>query len=223
MPVRLEVAPELTAVLHARAIEIVNIDVLPANQLLRTFCDQVATDAASRCTSSQWEQQCQEVRQMLRFGKFKASGRSKPAQEYLLRCATTDGHLPTINGPVDLLNAVSLSCNLPISLLSLAKCSEDLWIDRAKTGDQFVFNSAGQTIELVDLITTFDRSSQPMRPVGTPIKDSMAGKIESSDRHLVAIIYSPNNSSAQQRCSRAVDQLADGMKSYCGAADTFRV
>ncbi len=223
MAVRIEVAADLQAVLHVGAVEIVSIDVQPANDALQSFCDQVAASAATESQNEHWEKQCQEVRQMLRFGKFKASGRSKPAQEYLLRCATTDGKLPVINGPVDLLNAVSLSCNLPISLLSISKCSENLWIERAKAGEQFVFNSVGQVIELADLITTYDRSSQPPRPVGTPIKDSMAGKIESTDNHLIAIIYAPNNPAAIERCNRAVELLADGMKSYCGAAETIRL
>ncbi|MFO0940695.1 MAG: hypothetical protein U0930_08000 [Pirellulales bacterium] len=223
MSVRIEVAADLQSVLHLGAVEIVNIDVQPASEALRTFCDQVAVGAVAESQNEQWEKQCQEVRQMLRFGKFKASGRSKPAQEYLLRCAVTDGKLPVINGPVDLLNAVSLSCNLPISLLSISKCSEELWIDRAKAGEQFVFNSIGQVIELTDLITTYDRSCQPPRPVGTPIKDSMAGKIESTDSHLIAIIYAPKNPAAIKRCHQAVELLADGMKSYCGTEETVKL
>lgn len=219
MALSVEVSPNLP-ILQVGVVEIKGVEVVQANQALRDFCNQVAQTTLSACQSPQWEQQCQEVRQMLRFGKFKASGRSKPAQEYLLRCVVADGSLPLINGPVDLLNAVSLSCNLPISLLSIAKCSQNLWIDRGQPGEQFVFNSAGHSIDLTDLITIYDRSVQPMRPVGTPIKDSMAGKIETSDGHLAAIIYAPKTETASARCLHARELLSRGMREFCHAAET---
>lgn len=218
MAVRVDIAEQLKAKLVVGVVEVVDVDVVAANDELRAFCDEVARTAALQSQQPEWEQQCSEVRQMLRHGKFKASGRSKPAQEYLLRCATTDGALPSINGPVDLLNAVSLSCNLPISLLSVGKCSDNLLIDHGKAGEQFIFNSVGHTIDLTDLITVYDRSVEPMRPVGTPIKDSMAGKIEPTDRHLIAIIYTPTSDAAKKRSHAAVERLAEGMKRYCGAA-----
>jgi DNA/RNA-binding domain of Phe-tRNA-synthetase-like protein len=110
-----------------------------------------------------------------------------------------------------------LEANLPISLLSVAKCSSKLGIKRATAGESFVFNSVGQTLELEDLITVYDCDKQPPRPVGTPVKDSMAGKIESTDNHLVAIIYSPKITEAVLRAQSAADRLARGMKDYCGA------
>jgi DNA/RNA-binding domain of Phe-tRNA-synthetase-like protein len=218
MAVRVEIAEQLKAKLVIGVVEVVDVDVVAANDELRAFCDEVARTAAQQSQLPEWEQQCSEVRQMLRNGKFKASGRSKPAQEYLLRCATTDGALPAINGPVDLLNAVSLSCNLPISLLSVGKCSDNLLIDYGKASEQFIFNSVGHAIDLTDLITVYDRSVEPMRPVGTPIKDSMAGKIEPTDRHLIAIIYTPTSDRAKQRSLAAVERLAEGMKRFCGAS-----
>ena len=38
------------------------------------------------------------VRQLLRYGGFKPSGRNKPAQEYLLRVATQEGRLSAWTG-----------------------------------------------------------------------------------------------------------------------------
>lgn len=223
MAVRVEIAEQLKAKLVVGVVEIIDVDVIASNDELRVFCNEVARSSALQSQQPEWEQQCSEVRQMLRYGKFKASGRSKPAQEYLLRCALTESALPAINGPVDLLNAVSLSCNLPISLLSVGKCSDNLLIDYGKAGEQFIFNSVGHAIDLTDLITVFDRSVEPMRPVGTPIKDSMAGKIEPTDRHLIAIIYTPTSDGAEQRCHAAVERLAEGMKKYCGASQAIVV
>jgi DNA/RNA-binding domain of Phe-tRNA-synthetase-like protein len=116
-----------------------------------------------------------------------------------------------------LLNAVSLEFNLPISLLSIAKCSLQLFIDRGQPEEYYVFNAGGQTLELADLLTVFDISGESPRPVGTPVKDSLAGKIEASDQHVVAIIYAPNSDSAIERCNQAKSRLRSGFISYCGA------
>jgi DNA/RNA-binding domain of Phe-tRNA-synthetase-like protein len=222
MSVCVQISPNLQS-LQVGVVEIQGVQVVEASQQLRAFCQQVAQEVLASSQQPQWDRDCQEVRQMLRHGKFKASGRSKPAQEYLLRCVTDEGALPSINAPVDLLNAVSVKCNLPISLLSISKCSDNLWIDRGQAGEQFVFNSAGHAIDLTDLITTYDRSSQPPRPVGTPIKDSMAGKIESTDNHLVAIVYAPNSPSATSRRQQAVELLRSGMLDFCQASETRAV
>lgn len=219
MAVNVTISPSLVN-LTVGVVEMLGVCVAPAHAQLQAYSEQVAKEVAVLGQADEREQQCQEIRQLLRHGKFKASGRSKPAQEYLLRCVTSEGKLPSINGPVDLLNAVSLYCNLPISLLSIQKCSDQLWIDRGQAGQEFVFNSVGHTIDLTDLITTYDRSTEPPRPVGTPIKDSMAGKIDSSDTDLVAIIYSPSNQRAVQRCHQATALLADGMRLYCSAQHT---
>lgn len=210
MSVELTICRSLPS-LHVGVLEITGVRVQPASSELIAYCQAVAEQAAQRLNSDEYNDQCQEVRQLLRFGKFKASGRSKPAQEYLAGCIARDGKLPTINGPVDLLNAVSLEANLPISLLSLGKCSRRLHVARGKLGESYVFNSAGQTLDLTDLITTYDASCEPARPVGTPIKDSLAGKIESTDRDLVAIIYCPNAQTTRQRCDLALERLRLGM------------
>src|SRR5207248_8363260 len=54
------------------------------------------------------------VRQLLRHGGFKPTGRSKPASEYLLK-AVAEGRLASINLAVDACNVVSLHSGLPIS------------------------------------------------------------------------------------------------------------
>ncbi len=213
MKIELSICETLSG-LHVGLLEIVGVQVQQASESLRAYCREVAVQAAQRFSSVEYNEECQEVRQLLRFGKFKASGRSKPAQEYLAGCVSRDGQLPEINGPVDLLNAVSLQFNLPISLLSLAKCSRRLHVARGKEGQSYVFNSAGQTLDLADLITTYDASMQPARPVGTPIKDSLVGKIEATDQDLVAIVYCPNSESARRRCDSALARLGVGMAEW---------
>ena len=59
------------------------------------------------------------VRDLLRFGGFKPTGRSKPASEYLLS-ALDKGRLGTINAAVDACNVASLHSGLPISVVDAA-------------------------------------------------------------------------------------------------------
>ena len=60
----------------------------------------------------------QAVRDLLRHGGYKPTGRGKPASEYLVRAAD-EGVLSSINAAVDACNAVSLHSGLPISVVDL--------------------------------------------------------------------------------------------------------
>ena len=62
------------------------------------------------------------VRDLLRHGGYKPTGRGKPSSEYLARAAG-EGTLSSINPAVDLCNAVSLHSGLPISAVDAARLS----------------------------------------------------------------------------------------------------
>ncbi len=112
MTVEISQSPELTG-LRIGAVEFPGVQVEPSSPSLRNWSDEVAQRAAAEADAQEHEELRQRIRQMLRYGQFKASGRSKPAQEYLLRCAVQDRGLPNINSPVDILNTVSLESGLP--------------------------------------------------------------------------------------------------------------
>src|SRR6185437_15986538 len=65
------------------------------------------------------------VRDLLRHGGYKPTGRGKPSSEYLLR-AVSEGALGAINAAVDTCNAVSLHSGLPISVVDLDLASPPL-------------------------------------------------------------------------------------------------
>src|SRR4051794_36707890 len=79
------------------------------------------------------------VRNLLRHGGFKPTGRSKPASEYLLK-AVADGQLTPINLAVDVCNAVSLHSGLPVSVIDLDRAREPLRVGVAPPGASYVFN-----------------------------------------------------------------------------------
>ena len=91
------------------------------------------------------------VRDLLRSGGFRPTGRSKPASEYLIKAAS-QGTLLSINVAVDACNAVSLHSGLPISVVDLDRAKPPLRVGVAAQGASYVFNSSGQTIDLGGLV-----------------------------------------------------------------------
>lgn len=107
------------------------------------------------------------IRAMLRHGGFKPSGRSKPASEYLLR-ARSDNTLSGINLAVDACNVVSLHSGIPISVVDLDRVKLPLHVGIAPPASKYVFNAAGQTIDLEGLLCLSDAEG----PCANAVKDA---------------------------------------------------
>ncbi len=124
------------------------------------------------------------VRQLLRHGGFKPSGRSKPASEYLVK-AVGDNALSTINVAVDVCNIVSLHSGLPISVVDLAKAKEPFRIGVAAEGESYVFNTSGQTIDLGGLLCLFDADG----PCANAVKDAQRTKTDAATTRTLTVIW----------------------------------
>jgi DNA/RNA-binding domain of Phe-tRNA-synthetase-like protein len=124
------------------------------------------------------------VRDLLRHGGFKPSGRSKPASEYLV-AAVTEGRFPRINAGVDVCNVVSLHSGLPISLVDLDRIEGALTLRIAPAGTTYVFNPSGQTIDVSGLICLYDAQG----PTGTPVKDAQRTKTSDETRATISIVW----------------------------------
>jgi DNA/RNA-binding domain of Phe-tRNA-synthetase-like protein len=124
------------------------------------------------------------VRDLLRHGGFKPSGRSKPASEYLVG-AVVEGRFPAINAGVDACNVVSLHSGLPISLVDVDRLEGALTVRIAPSGTSYVFNPSGQTIDASGLICLFDASG----PTGTPVKDAQRTKTHDGTLAAVSIVW----------------------------------
>jgi DNA/RNA-binding domain of Phe-tRNA-synthetase-like protein len=124
------------------------------------------------------------VRDLLRHGGYKPTGRGKPASEYLVRAAT-EGALKPINAAVDACNVVSLHSGLPISVVDLARAKEPLRIAIAPAGSQYVFNASGQEIDVEGLLCLFDAEG----PCANAVKDAQRTKTTAETTQTLSIIW----------------------------------
>ena len=159
------------------------------------------------------------VRDMLRHGKYKPAGRSKPSSEYLLASAL-EGDFPLVNGPVDANNAVSLEWGYPASIFDPALAGRELLLRRGRSGESYVFNRSGQEIDLEDLLCACRRlPSGGWEPCGNPVKDAMATKVFESARSVLAVVYAPASElpGPLEACAARFAQL---LRVECGAAES---
>ncbi len=128
------------------------------------------------------------VRDLLRQGGYKPTGRGKPASEYLVRAAGEGGGaLPAINLAVDACNAVSLHSALPISVVDLDRASAPFRIGVAPAGASDGFNASGQEIDLGGLLCLFDATG----PCGNAVKDAQRTKTGPDTRRTLSIVWAP--------------------------------
>lgn len=158
------------------------------------------------------------VRRMLRYGKYKPSGRGKPASEFLLRAALADS-FPLINGPVDVNNAVSLESGFPGSVFDADLTGPDLLVRRGDDAESYVFNPSGQTIDLTDLLLVCRQTTSGWEPCGNPVKDSMATKTSETTRTILGVLYVPADEPAD-RAEQWAARYAELLQSHCGARNS---
>ena len=124
------------------------------------------------------------VRELLRHGGYKPTGRGKPASEYLLR-AVGEGALNSINAAVDACNVSSLHSGLPISVVDLDLAREPFRIGVAPAGSAYVFNQGGQTIDLDGLLCLFDAEG----PCANAVKDAQRTKTTPATRRVLIVVW----------------------------------
>jgi DNA/RNA-binding domain of Phe-tRNA-synthetase-like protein len=145
----------------------------------------------------------ESVRAMLRHGGFRPAGRSKPASEYLLKAAA-DRTLSSINPAVDICNAVSLHSGLPISVVDLDNTKPPLRVGIAAAGSSYVFNSAGQTIDLGGLLCLQDADG----PCANAVKDAQRTKTGPATVRTLTLIWGtvarPGHAAATEKWYREI-------------------
>jgi DNA/RNA-binding domain of Phe-tRNA-synthetase-like protein len=124
------------------------------------------------------------VRDLLRHGGYKPTGRGKPASEYLVRAAGESG-LRSINAAVDLCNVVSLHSGLPISVVDLDLVNSPLRVGLAPAGTSYVFNPSGQEIRVDGLLCLHDAAG----PCANAVKDAQRTKTHDGTIRTLTLIW----------------------------------
>jgi DNA/RNA-binding domain of Phe-tRNA-synthetase-like protein len=151
-----------------------------------------------------------KVRDLLRVGGFKPSGRSKPASEYVQR-AIPEGRLGPINAAVDLCNVASFHSGLPISVVDIARVVGGLHVDVAPQGTKFVFNASGQVIDVGGLLCLGDDEG----PCANAVKDSQRTKTQPATEQVLYAIWGthdlPGRAAALARWMRRLLERAGAL------------
>ena len=125
-----------------------------------------------------------KVRDLLRHGGYKPTGRGKPSSEYLLRAAG-EGELGSINLAVDACNAVSLASGLPISVIDLERARAPFRIGLGGKDASYAFNSSGQVIDIEGLLCLFDAEG----PCANAVKDAQRTKTSAETRRTLSVVW----------------------------------
>ena len=159
------------------------------------------------------------VRKLLKRGGFKPSGRNKPASEYLAQAAR-EGRFPRINNLVDVNNLLSLESGLPISLLDLRAFAGQAWLRCGRPGERYVFNNAGQEIDLEGLICVCGGvDGADGVPLGNAVKDSMAAKLKDDTDAVIGVIYASLDCAPGRELAPLAERFGALFKEFGGASD----
>lgn len=157
------------------------------------------------------------VRDLLRRGGYKPTGRGKPSSEFLAQAAAR-GEFPRISNAVDALNLVSLDTGIPISLLDLDRAlagAPGLVLRYGREGEKFVFNAAGHEIDVEGLLSVAREGGAPL---GNPVKDSMESKLVPESRDLLAVLFASRKVAPPDQMRAVAERLAGLLRGACGAA-----
>jgi DNA/RNA-binding domain of Phe-tRNA-synthetase-like protein len=176
----LDVDPHPSLALSAFSCELHRpLGELPSPDWLKAL---LALDAAAPVARS--EELRAAVRDMLRHGGYKPTGRGKPASEYLARAAS-EGQLASINLAVDACNVVSLASGIPISVIDLDRARAPLHVTLAPAGAKYVFNNTGQEIDVTGLLCLCDADG----PTANAVKDAMRTKTNDATRRTLSVLW----------------------------------
>jgi len=153
-----------------------------------------------------------KVRNLLRHGGFKPSGRSKPASEYLIGAVEKE-RMSSINAAVDCCNVASLHSGLPISVVDTERGTGPWRIGIAESGVEYVFNPTGQIINIGGLVVLFDKDG----PCGGPVKDSQRTKTHPDTLETLSIVWGTHD--LEEHSRNTADWYSELLR-QCGAQVT---
>jgi len=180
--------------------------------LLALIREQVARAVAGAQTPDAMARKS-AVRKLLKHGVYRATGRGKPASEYLLNAAV-ERDFPLIRNLVDICNVASLEALLPASIVDLDKAGTSAFrVRHGREGEAYVFNASGQSIELRDLLLLSRLPAD--EPCANPVKDGQATKTDEGTRDCLGVVYAP--AELAHEAEEAARRMAELMRVHAGA------
>lgn len=151
------------------------------------------------------------MRDVLRVGGYKPTGRGKPASELLLAMAQKEG-VPRIGNLVDINNLASLESAFPISIFDLDLLGGDRLVRFGRAGESYVFNHAGHAMDLAGLPVVCRASGEP---VGNAVRDSMLTKVRASTQRVLVVLWGARTLTTE--LSAASERVASLLHTYASA------
>ncbi|MET0287585.1 MAG: phenylalanine--tRNA ligase beta subunit-related protein [Polyangiales bacterium] len=183
----------------------------PASEALEAEL-QVAEQRVRSAAESYPEHVRGTMRDVLRVGGYKPTGRGKPASELLLAMAQKEG-LPRIGNLVEINNLTSLESAFPISIFDLELLGSDPLVRFGRAGESYVFNNAGHAMDLAGLPVVCRASGEP---VGNAVRDSMQTKVRASTRGVLVVVWGAR--SLITELSAASERIASLLHTHAGAS-----
>ncbi len=195
----------------AAALRLEGIEVRASGPALRARLERVTAELRAG-EAGGGDERRRAIRDLLRNGRFRPSGRSKPAQEYLMKVWSAQGTLDLINNAVDANNIFSLRHGLPVSAFDGGKIRGDrLTVRLGREGERYVFNAAGQELDCRDLVLVADERG----PIGSPVKDSQATKLFEGATSVIYVVYGSREVMSPEDLLATSVELAQMMNEEC--------
>ncbi len=156
------------------------------------------------------------IRDLLRRGGYKPTGRGKPASVFLLGAAVGEAGMPRVNNLVDINNLASLRSAHPISMFDADLLGMEISVRHGRAAESYVFNSSGQSMDLEGLLLICRGAG--VEPVGNPVKDSMLCKVHDRTQNVLAVVYG-SRALPERALLEVCDDLACLLRSHAGASD----
>lgn len=160
------------------------------------------------------------IRSLLKAYGFQASGRNRPASEFLVKDLQSRGEFNSINNVVDINNHLSLATHLPISILDLDQTGDRLGIRVGLDGEEYVFNREGQALSLKHLLVITRENGDKSIPVGSPVKDCQATKIFDHTRRVFGVVYTSRSLTPKEALAQMMERFSDLLKKEASATCT---
>lgn len=159
------------------------------------------------------------IRDVLRRGGYKPTGRGKPASEFLLGQALGPG-VARINNLVDLNNLVSLRHALPSSVFDADLLGPDVAVRFGRADEPYVFNASGQSMDIAGLPVVCRGVGR--EPVGNAVKDSMLCKVHAGTDHALFVVYG-SRALPEAALSACLVELGELLQRHLDAKDVASV